>query len=156
MFDNSTMPAKPATATGTPPERQTVLHSWWIQTQWDAPTINGGEGARLFTADGRSILDMSSLAECSNLGHQHPRLVAAIRGQAQKLCFVASSLGSTATGALRQLLDKAMNRGVSFAARGNLILLAPPLIIGERELADALNLLDRLIGELAVTLKGMY
>lgn len=32
-------------------------------------------GARLYTADGRAILDMSSLAECSNLGHQHPRVV---------------------------------------------------------------------------------
>src|SRR5262249_45069661 len=37
--------------------------------------------------------------------------------------------------ALRTLLDKAMIHGVSFAARGNLLLLAPPLVIGERELA---------------------
>jgi 4-aminobutyrate aminotransferase-like enzyme len=115
MFDNSTMPASSAPAAVTPPERQTVLHSWCVQTQWDAPTIIGGAGARLFSLDGRSILDMSSLAECSNLGHQ-------------------------------------VQRGVSFAARGNLILLAPPLVIAERELAEALDLLDRLIGELTVAL----
>jgi hypothetical protein len=35
------------------------------------------------------------------------------------------------------------------AARGNLILLAPPLVIGEHDLADALDLLDRLPGSLA-------
>ena len=71
-----------------------MLHSWCIQDEWDAPTIVGGAGARLFTDDGSSILDMSSLAECSNLGHQHPRVVEAIRAQAQKLCFVTSSWGA--------------------------------------------------------------
>ncbi len=54
----------------------------------------GGEGARLFLEDGRAILDMSSLAECSNLGHQHPRVVAAIRAQAEKLCFVTNAWGA--------------------------------------------------------------
>jgi taurine--2-oxoglutarate transaminase len=39
-----------------------------------------------------------------------------------------------------------MAEGVSFATRGNLILLAPPLVIEERELADAVTLLDRLLG----------
>ncbi|MGH8026075.1 MAG: aminotransferase class III-fold pyridoxal phosphate-dependent enzyme, partial [Pseudoxanthomonas sp.] len=48
--------------------------------------------------------------------------------------------------ALRTLLAEAMEHGVSFAARGNLILLAPPLVIQEQELQDALALLDRLIG----------
>jgi taurine--2-oxoglutarate transaminase len=43
---------------------------------------------------------------------------------------------------------------VSFAARGNLLLLAPPLVIGERELSDALALLDRLLGELGASFSG--
>jgi taurine--2-oxoglutarate transaminase len=47
--------------------------------------------------------------------------------------------------ALRALLDAAMEEGVSFGSRGNLILLAPPLVIEERDLADALALLDRLL-----------
>ena len=48
--------------------------------------------------------------------------------------------------ALAALLVAARARGVSFAARGNLILLAPPLVIGEDELAGAIDLLDELIG----------
>jgi taurine---2-oxoglutarate transaminase len=40
-----------------------------------------------------------------------------------------------------------MEQGVSFATRGNLVLLAPPLVIEERELADALALLDRLLAK---------
>src|SRR6185503_1421137 len=37
-------------------ERQTVLHSWCVQADWNAPTVVGGEGARFFLADGRAIL----------------------------------------------------------------------------------------------------
>jgi taurine--2-oxoglutarate transaminase len=76
-----------------PSEAQTVLHTWCRQTEWNAPTIVGGAGARLLTADGRSILDMSSLAECSNLEHQQPRIVAAVRAQAARLCFVTNAWG---------------------------------------------------------------
>jgi taurine--2-oxoglutarate transaminase len=75
-------------------ERDTVLHSWCAQSQWDAPTVVGGAGAWLHLEDGRRMLDMSSLAECSNLGHQHPRVVAAIRTQAERLCFVTNAWGA--------------------------------------------------------------
>jgi taurine--2-oxoglutarate transaminase len=47
--------------------------------------------------------------------------------------------------ALAALLQAALEEGVSFGARGNLILLAPPLVIEQRELTDALRLLDRLL-----------
>ena len=75
-------------------ERDTVLHSWCMQSAWNAPTVVGGAGAWLHLEDGRRVLDMSSLAECSNLGHQHPRVVAAIRAQAEQLCFVTNSWGA--------------------------------------------------------------
>ena len=85
-------------------ERASVLHSWCVQSAWDAPTVVGGAGARLQLADGRSILDMSSLAECSNLGHQHPRLVAAIHEQAERLCFVSNTWGAEPRAALAERL----------------------------------------------------
>jgi taurine--2-oxoglutarate transaminase len=87
-------------------ERDVVLHSWCVQADWNAPTVVGGRGAHLILEDGREILDMSSLAECSNLGHQHPRVVAAIRAQAEKLCFVTSAWGAAPRAALAErLLD---------------------------------------------------
>ncbi len=46
------------------PERLSVMHSWCVQADWDAPTIVGGEGAWFWDEDGRRYLDMSSLAEC--------------------------------------------------------------------------------------------
>jgi taurine--2-oxoglutarate transaminase len=46
---------------------------------------------------------------------------------------------------LADLLRAALDHGVSFGARGNLILVAPPLVIDEHDLTDALALLDRLL-----------
>jgi taurine--2-oxoglutarate transaminase len=81
-------------------ENSSVLHSWCIQADWNAPTIVGGEGARFWDESGRTYLDMSSLAECMNLGHQHPRLIRAIQDQAENLCFVNSSWGAAPRAAL--------------------------------------------------------
>jgi taurine--2-oxoglutarate transaminase len=85
-------------------ERQDVLHSWCVQADWNAPTIVGGSGARFFDDTGRAYLDMSSLAECMNLGHQHPALVRAIQAQAAKLCFVTASWGAEPRAALARRL----------------------------------------------------
>jgi taurine--2-oxoglutarate transaminase len=86
------------------PESSSVLHSWCVQADWHAPTIVGGEGARFWDESGRTYLDMSSLAECMNLGHQHPRLIRAIQEQAQRLCFVNSSWGAAPRAALAERL----------------------------------------------------
>ena len=88
-------------------ERDSVLHSWCVPSQWQAPTVVSARGAHLELADGRRILDMSSLAECSNLGHQHPAVVQAIREQAEQLCFVTAAWGAEPRKALAEaLLEK--------------------------------------------------
>jgi taurine--2-oxoglutarate transaminase len=87
-----------------PIERETVLHSWCVQAEWNAPTVVGGRGARFFDASGRAYLDMSSLAECVNLGHQHPAVITAIREQAERLCFVSSAWGAEPRATLAALL----------------------------------------------------
>jgi taurine--2-oxoglutarate transaminase len=48
--------------------------------------------------------------------------------------------------ALKSLLAEALAEGVSFGSRGNLLILAPPLVIPEAGLARAIALLDRLLG----------
>ncbi|MGQ0430191.1 MAG: aminotransferase class III-fold pyridoxal phosphate-dependent enzyme, partial [Gammaproteobacteria bacterium] len=50
-------------------------------------------------------------------------------------------------GVLKALLAEALVEGVSYGSRGNLLILAPPLVIGESDLARALALLDRLLGK---------
>jgi taurine--2-oxoglutarate transaminase len=76
------------------PERLSVMHSWCVQADWDAPTIVGGEGAWFWDSDGRRYLDMSSLSENVNLGHQHPALIRAIHEQAEKICYAPSAWGA--------------------------------------------------------------
>jgi taurine---2-oxoglutarate transaminase len=85
-------------------ERSSVLHSWCVQADWNAPTVVGGEGAHFWDESGHVYLDMSSLAECMNLGHQHPRLIRAIQEQAQTLCFVNSAWGARSRAALAERL----------------------------------------------------
>jgi adenosylmethionine---8-amino-7-oxononanoate aminotransferase len=55
-------------------------------------------GSRLFDVDGRSFLDANSSWWVSTLGHNHPRLVEALRRQAEELCH-CSLAGITHPGA---------------------------------------------------------
>lgn len=71
-----------------------VMHTWTAQDAWNGPTIVGGSGAVFWDVSGKRYIDMSSMAECSNLGHQHPAVVAAIKEQADKMCFVTSAWGA--------------------------------------------------------------
>jgi acetylornithine/N-succinyldiaminopimelate aminotransferase len=49
-----------------------------------------GEGARLWTADGRRFLDFGSGIATSSLGHNHPQLVRAICDQAARVMHVSN------------------------------------------------------------------
>jgi taurine---2-oxoglutarate transaminase len=69
-------------------DRAHVLHSWAVQSELDPIAVAGGEGAWFWDADGRRYLDFASQSVSLNLGHQHPRLVAAIRDKADRLCTI--------------------------------------------------------------------
>jgi acetylornithine/N-succinyldiaminopimelate aminotransferase len=49
-----------------------------------------GQGARLWDADGKSYLDFFTGLAVNNLGHAHPRVVAAIREQSEKLLHASN------------------------------------------------------------------
>ena len=70
-------------------DRAHVFHSWSAQATLDPVVIAGAEGSRFWDEAGRSYLDFASQLVNVNIGHQHPKLVAAIKEQADKLCTVA-------------------------------------------------------------------
>ncbi|GAB3665214.1 aspartate aminotransferase family protein [Nocardioides korecus] len=70
-------------------DRQHVFHSWQAQRLFDPMTIVAAEGSRVVDGEGRTLLDFSSQLVFTNVGHQHPRVVEAIRAQAATLCTVA-------------------------------------------------------------------
>ncbi|KAA2213579.1 aspartate aminotransferase family protein [Teichococcus oryzae] len=68
----------------TAPRRSRVLHR---SSRATPPVAVGGHGVWLVEQGGREILDASGGAAVSCLGHQHPRIVAAIHRQADRLCY---------------------------------------------------------------------
>lgn len=85
-----------------------VFHSWSAQGQLDPMTIVGGEGSFVWDADGRRYLDFSSQLVNTNIGHQHPAVVAAIQQQAAVLATVAPAHAVAVRGqAAERILDHA-------------------------------------------------
>jgi taurine--2-oxoglutarate transaminase len=70
-------------------DRAHVFHSWSAQALITPMVVAGAEGSYVWDADGRRYLDFSSQLVNVNIGHQHPKVVAAIQEQAARLCTVA-------------------------------------------------------------------
>ena len=62
----------------------------------DYPVAVRGEGIHLFDADGRRYIDACGGAAVSSLGHGHPRVIEALKRQADQLCYVHTSFFTTA------------------------------------------------------------
>ena len=70
-------------------DRAHVFHSWSAQGTLNPTEITGGEGSYFWDSSGKKYLDFTSQLVNLNIGHQHPKLVAAIQESAGKLCTVA-------------------------------------------------------------------
>ena len=70
-------------------DRRHVFHSWSAQRQLDPMTISAAQGCYVWDGAGHRLLDFSSQLVNTNIGHQHPKVVAAVQEQAAKLCTVA-------------------------------------------------------------------
>jgi taurine--2-oxoglutarate transaminase len=70
-------------------DQQHVFHSWLAQAHRTPMTILAAQGSYVWDGDGHRLLDFSSQMVNTNIGHQHPKVVAAIAAQAAKLCTVA-------------------------------------------------------------------
>jgi taurine---2-oxoglutarate transaminase len=81
-----------------------VFHPWTVQGPRSVPTFVGGSGSHVMDAGGRRYLDFSSQLVFTNLGHQHPRIVAAIKEQADRLCTLAPGHASDIRGEAARLI----------------------------------------------------
>ena len=89
-------------------DRQHVFHSWSIQGALNPLVIAGGDGCRLWDHEGTRYLDFSSQLVNTNIGHQHPKVIAAIRAQADSLCTVAPATANLMRGeAAKRILARA-------------------------------------------------
>lgn len=87
-------PETASNALSTAADREHVFHSWSAQELISPMPVAGGSGSRFWDNEGNEYLDFSSQLVNLSLGHQHPRMVAAIKAQADKLCTIAPSFAN--------------------------------------------------------------
>jgi taurine--2-oxoglutarate transaminase len=77
------------TSTAYQNDRAHVFHSWSAQGALTPLVVTGASGSYFWDENGNRYLDFASQLVNVNIGHQHPKLVAAIKEQADKLCTIA-------------------------------------------------------------------
>ncbi|MEY4230142.1 MAG: hypothetical protein RLZZ362_991 [Actinomycetota bacterium] len=92
-------------------DRAHVFHSWSAQGALKPIVIAGAQGSWMWDEDGRRYLDFSSQLVNINIGHQHPKLVAAIQEAAGTLCTIAPAFANEARGEAARLIVEAANNG---------------------------------------------
>lgn len=85
-------------------DRAHVFHSWSAQEEISPMTITAAQGSYVWDGDGNRLLDFSSQLVNTNIGHQHPKVVAAIAEQAAKLCTVAPQYANSARSEAARLI----------------------------------------------------
>ena len=85
------------------------MHQKYVMQSWSksglpALPVERAEGIYFWDYDGKKYADMSSLLVCSNLGHQLPEIVDAIKEQADKMCFMAPAYASEPKSKLAKML----------------------------------------------------
>ncbi|MBN9141277.1 MAG: aspartate aminotransferase family protein [Micrococcales bacterium] len=89
-------------------DRAHVFHSWSAQGALAPLVIAGGSGTEVWDYDGTRYLDFSSQLVNVNIGHAHPKVVAAIQEQAAILPTVAPAHANLVRGeAAARILAKA-------------------------------------------------
>src|SRR5215467_13407947 len=81
-----------------------VLHSWSVQDALDPIPIAGAEGRYFWDYDGKRYLDFASQLVNVSIGHQHPKILAAIKEQADKLCTIGPPMANESRSQLGRLL----------------------------------------------------
>ena len=87
-------------------DRGHVFHSWSAQGLIDPLPVAGASGCWFWDFDGNRYLDFSSQLMNVSIGHQHPKVVAAIKEQADRLCTIAPSMANDQRGQLAAMLSE--------------------------------------------------
>ncbi|MDG4798293.1 aspartate aminotransferase family protein [Micromonospora sp. WMMD1082] len=94
-------------------DRAHVFHSWSAQAALKPAVITAAEGSSFTDDAGNSYLDFSSQLVYLNMGHGHPRIVAAIQEQAAKLCTVAPTFANDARSEAARLITELAPDGLN-------------------------------------------
>ena len=84
--------------------KEFVLYSWSVQDAIDPIPVAGAEGRYFWDYDGKRYLDFASQLVNVSIGHQHPKIIAAIKEQADKLCTIGPPMANESRSRLGRLL----------------------------------------------------
>jgi taurine--2-oxoglutarate transaminase len=84
--------------------KEFVLYSWSVQDKIDPIPVAGAEGRYFWDYDGKRYLDFASQLVNLNLGHQHPKVIAAIKEQADRLATIGPPMANESRSILGRLL----------------------------------------------------
>ncbi|WP_430741563.1 aspartate aminotransferase family protein [Streptomyces sp. P13-3-3] len=85
-------------------DRAHVFHSWSAQELIDPLAVAGAEGSYFWDYDGRRYLDFTSGLVYTNIGYQHPKVVAAIQEQAARMTTFAPAFAVEARSEAARLI----------------------------------------------------
>lgn len=98
-------------------DRARVFHSWSAQGALDPVVMAGALGSKMWDADGNTWIDFTSQLVNMNLGHQHPKMIQAIKDQAEVLCMVSPGFANDQRSEAARLIVERANRDSSGAVR---------------------------------------
>ncbi|GGV20180.1 aspartate aminotransferase family protein [Streptomyces griseoflavus] len=85
-------------------DRAHVFHSWSAQELIDPLAVAGAQGSYFWDYDGRRYLDFASGLVFTNIGYQHPKVVAAIQEQAARMTTFAPAFAVEARSEAARLI----------------------------------------------------
>jgi taurine---2-oxoglutarate transaminase len=100
--------------------KEYVLYSWSVQDAINPIAVAGAEGRHFWDYDGKRYLDFASQLVNVSLGHQHPKVIAAIKEQAEQLCTIGPPMATESRSRLGRLLAEVTpgNLRMSFFTNG--------------------------------------
>ena len=74
--------------------KEFVLHSWSVQSAIDPIPVAGAEGRYFWDYEGKRYLDFASQLVNVSIGYGHPKVIAAIKDQAERLCTIGPPMAT--------------------------------------------------------------
>src|SRR6201995_5656336 len=84
--------------------KRCVLYSWSVQDAINPIAVERADGRYFWDYDGNRYLDFASQLVNVSIGHQHPKLVAAIKEQAEQLCTIGPPMATEPRSTLARLV----------------------------------------------------
>jgi taurine--2-oxoglutarate transaminase len=86
--------------------RKHTIYSWSAQAKINPIAMTKAKGCYFWDAEGKKYFDLNSQLMCVNIGHGHPKVIQAIKDQADELAFAGPAFSTRVRAEIGPLLSK--------------------------------------------------